>query len=277
MMSCQKQQQQAWLNATVTLLQAPQWRVRSYKECVEVVWLQQIRCTTNHGNMQEVQERPSTKGGKKLLHHLRQKPPDEYDESQKPSKQLNNYCEFWTINSFQYLSYHQECHYGRDSPKYHEGLITLTVCVWTFLCVCVCVDLSVSVSLSVLIIVCSLHACCPDSLYLYSDSLGGVADLILLCFTVSHMYSKEYNVSTIFEFSCIVSEGKNDSESRLTSMLTGSMVLIWTLGAEDERSRWPNWLRWSSSLARKLGGMGMDLDGDTVVWHIDLKRFVCEN
>lgn len=53
-------------------------------------------------------------------------------------------------------------------------------------------------------------------------------------------------------------------------MLTGSMVLIWTLGAEDERSRWPNWLRWSSSLGRKLGGMGMDLDGDTVVWHIDL-------
>lgn len=54
-------------------------------------------------------------------------------------------------------------------------------------------------------------------------------------------------------------------------MLTGSMVLIWTLGAEDERSRWPNWLRWSSSLGRKLGGMGMDLDGDTVVWHIDLE------
>lgn len=58
----------------------------------------------------------------------------------------------------------------------------------------------------------------------------------------------------------------------LTSMLTGSMVLIWTLGAEDERSRWPNWLRWSSSLGLKLGGMGMDLDGDTVVWHIDLGR-----
>lgn len=52
-------------------------------------------------------------------------------------------------------------------------------------------------------------------------------------------------------------------------MLTGSMVLMCTLGAEDERSRWPNWLRWSSSLGRKLGGMGMDLDGDTVVWHID--------
>lgn len=53
-------------------------------------------------------------------------------------------------------------------------------------------------------------------------------------------------------------------------MLTGSMVLIWTLGAEDERSRWPNWFRWSSSLDRKLGGMGMDLDGDTAVWHMDL-------
>lgn len=55
-------------------------------------------------------------------------------------------------------------------------------------------------------------------------------------------------------------------------MLTGSMVLMWTLGAEDERSRWPNWLRWSSSLGRKLGGIGMDLDGDTVLWHIDLER-----
>lgn len=55
-------------------------------------------------------------------------------------------------------------------------------------------------------------------------------------------------------------------------MLTGSMVLMCTLGAEDERSRWPNWLRWSSSLGRKLGGMGMDLDGDTVAWHIDLDR-----
>lgn len=60
--------------------------------------------------------------------------------------------------------------------------------------------------------------------------------------------------------------------SKLTSMLTGSMVLMWTLGAEDERSRWPNWLRWSSSLGRKLGGMGMDLDGDTVVWHMDLEH-----
>lgn len=60
--------------------------------------------------------------------------------------------------------------------------------------------------------------------------------------------------------------------SRLTSMLTGSMVLIWTLGAEDERSRWPNWFRWSSSLDRKLGGMGMDLDGDTVLWHIELEK-----
>lgn len=64
----------------------------------------------------------------------------------------------------------------------------------------------------------------------------------------------------------------SDRESRLTSMLTGSMVLIWTLGAEDERSRWPNWFRWSSSLGRKLGGMGMDLDGDTVGWHIDLQK-----
>lgn len=53
------------------------------------------------------------------------------------------------------------------------------------------------------------------------------------------------------------------------------MVLIWTLGAEDERSRWPNWFRWSSSLDRKLGGMGMDLDGDTVVWHIDLENQIC--
>lgn len=25
-------------------------------------------------------------------------------------------------------------------------------------------------------------------------------------------------------------------------------------------------------MGRKLGGMGMDLDGDTVVWHIDLDR-----
>jgi len=56
-------------------------------------------------------------------------------------------------------------------------------------------------------------------------------------------------------------------------MLTGSMVLIWTLGAEDERSLWPNWFRWSSSLGRKLGGMGIDLDGDTVLWHIDLQRW----
>lgn len=58
-------------------------------------------------------------------------------------------------------------------------------------------------------------------------------------------------------------------KTRLTSMLTGSMVLIWTLGAEEERSRWPNWLRWSSSPGRKLG-MGMDLDGDTLAWHKDL-------
>lgn len=54
-------------------------------------------------------------------------------------------------------------------------------------------------------------------------------------------------------------------------MLTGSMVLIWTFGAEEERSRWPNWFRWSSSLDRKLGGMGMDLDGDTAEWQIDLQ------
>lgn len=54
-------------------------------------------------------------------------------------------------------------------------------------------------------------------------------------------------------------------------MLTGSIVLIWTFGAEEERSRWPNWFRWSSSLDRKLGGMGMDLDGDTVEWQIDLQ------
>lgn len=56
-------------------------------------------------------------------------------------------------------------------------------------------------------------------------------------------------------------------------MLTGSMVLIWTLGAEDERSRPPNWLHLSSSLFRKLAGMGIDLEGDTVVWYIDLKKW----
>lgn len=64
-------------------------------------------------------------------------------------------------------------------------------------------------------------------------------------------------------------------------MLTGSIVLIWTFGAEEERSRWPNWFRWSSSLDRKLGGMGMDLDGDTVEWQIDLQSIkwmkMCSN
>ncbi len=55
-------------------------------------------------------------------------------------------------------------------------------------------------------------------------------------------------------------------------MLTGSMVLIWTLGAEEERSLWPNWLRWSSSPGLKDCGIGMDLDGDTVGWHRDLEK-----
>lgn len=68
---------------------------------------------------------------------------------------------------------------------------------------------------------------------------------------------------------------KNYKKTRvnlLTSMLTGSIVLIWTFGAEEERSLWPNWLRWSSSPGRKLCGMGMDLDGDTVGWHSDLEE-----
>ena len=60
-------------------------------------------------------------------------------------------------------------------------------------------------------------------------------------------------------------------DTGLTSMLTGSIVLMWTFGAEEDRSRWPNWFRWSSSLDRKLGGMGMDLDGETVEWQIDLQ------
>lgn len=62
----------------------------------------------------------------------------------------------------------------------------------------------------------------------------------------------------------------NAGPKKLTSMLTGSMVLMWTFGAEDERSRWPNWLRWSSSPERRPAGMGMDLDGDTLGWHRDL-------
>lgn len=67
------------------------------------------------------------------------------------------------------------------------------------------------------------------------------------------------------------SESNLQRDKSLTSMLTGSIVLIWTFGAEEDRSRWPNWFRWSSSLDRKLGGMGMDLDGDRVEWQIDLQ------
>lgn len=48
----------------------------------------------------------------------------------------------------------------------------------------------------------------------------------------------------------------------LTSILTGSMVLMCTLGAEEDRSRCPNWFRWSSSAGRRGCGIGMDFEGE---------------
>lgn len=48
----------------------------------------------------------------------------------------------------------------------------------------------------------------------------------------------------------------------LTSILTGSIVLMWTLGAEEDRSRCPNWFRWSSSAGRRGCGIGMDFEGE---------------
>ena len=50
----------------------------------------------------------------------------------------------------------------------------------------------------------------------------------------------------------------------LTSILTGSMVFICTFGADEDRSRCPNWFRWSSS-GRKGCGIGMDFEGDGLV------------
>lgn len=51
----------------------------------------------------------------------------------------------------------------------------------------------------------------------------------------------------------------------LTSILTGSIVFICTFGADEDRSRCPNWFRWSSSAGRKGCGIGMDFEGDGLV------------
>lgn len=48
----------------------------------------------------------------------------------------------------------------------------------------------------------------------------------------------------------------------LTSILTCSIVLMWTLGAEEDLSRCPNWFRWSSSVGRRGCGIGMDFEGE---------------